>query len=243
MDPQQREEGFIVSCSTPFADGDQHAVTDFVLSLLPRHTFVIGCNPCSGVSGCPLSFQSRRMSVHRFPPGYGCPDLGRDLLISVQYSRPVHHFGEVVDIITVEQIGNISGSQCGARRLMRSGRNTGGSAEIEFERNLISVVDHEVDPLQTADISNFMGIRDSGYRAVPDGSPGKLRRNEHGTLNMNVRVDKTGNDKLSGNIIRFMDGVDPSIPDVDGSVVDASVDRIKYRSSDLFHMRCIVFVS
>src|SRR5690625_7894664 len=81
-----------------------------------------------------------------------------------------------------------------------------------------------------------MRIRDSGYRAVPDGSPGKLRRNEHGTLDMNMRVDKSGYYKLPGNIISFMNGVDPSIPDLDGSIVDASVDDIKYRSSDLFHI-------
>ena len=72
---------------------------------------------------------------------------------------------------------------------------------------------------------------------MPDGSPGKLRGNEHRALYMDMGVDKAGEDKLPGDVIGLGYGVDPAVPDRDGPVKDASVDDIKDGSSDFLHRR------
>ena len=69
---------------------------------------------------------------------------------------------------------------------------------MEFKRNFFSVFDHKPDALNTEYVSNFMRIRNGGDGSVDYGHTGEFGRNEHGTFDVDVRIDESWHQEMTG---------------------------------------------
>src|SRR5213595_1204038 len=104
--------------------------------------------------------------------------------ILIQYSREIHHFAEITDIISFKQPANILAIECSSRSFEIGCRNTTWCPEVEVERNLPAIFDHEIYTFHSTDIGNFMRITYRSDCSVSNRQPCKLRRDKHGTFNM-----------------------------------------------------------
>jgi hypothetical protein len=130
------------------------------------------------------------MAIYRFAK---CM-RGRDFFItsaSLQHTGKVHHFAQVFDLFSFQQFFYGIAVQAGAGCFKNSGGYTARGAEIEFERNLPAIFDHEVNTFQSAYIRYLMRIAYSTYAAMHYRQPGKFTGDEHAAFNMHMAVYKT----------------------------------------------------
>ena len=155
---------------------------------------MVAVDPGAQVGSQGRAFQPRRMALKEqvlvqaaaqlFPhPGFISADPVK-----------IHHFPQTQNVRMLQQKTDILGRQhrpSGFQRRIRG--NTGGRQDKMPQRHGGSVLCHVQNTLCSQDICNFMGV--CHYRSRSPGKNGlrKMGRCQHGTLHMDMGVDKSRN--------------------------------------------------
>src|SRR2546425_8100743 len=97
------QQGIQVPCSRAFTDHEPHAQANTLARLRKRGTFVIGHHARRSIGTEVALAQPWSMSIDNqamFVRGY---DLCQYLLIAMQHTRHIHHFGEAEDTFVFKQ--------------------------------------------------------------------------------------------------------------------------------------------
>ena len=141
--------------------------------------------------------QAGRVSIDRLAEFFRGGNHRHQRRIPREHAGKIHHLAEVFDFFASQQPRHRAGIKCGAGRFESRRRNAGRRAKIELERRARTVANHVVHASDTQDVGDFMRIGDRRHGAMNHGPPRKLRRRQHRTLDMDMRIDQTGCDEVA----------------------------------------------
>jgi len=76
------------------------------------------------------------------------------------------------------------------------GRDAGGEHEVKIERQALACREDISDPFFPEDVRDLVRVGHDRRGAVEEGGPGEFSRREHGTFEVYVAVDESGQDQL-----------------------------------------------
>ncbi len=216
----QRNQRVEVFRGRPFANQDLHPGGELFPRFLDRKALVIGFDTRTRICVHAIAAQTRRVSVHRLASIFRGLNFRHEPRVAVNHARIVHHLTEIRHVVSRKQPVHRLGVEFGPCRFEGRRRNARRSAKCERKRHRLPVRDHVLHPGPPEYVGDLVGIADRCHRSVHHRRPGKLRRRQHRTLDMNVRVDESRQQKRRRHVIhRLIDRLDftnPPIFDVNG---------------------------
>ena len=84
--------------------------------------------------------------------------------------------------------------------VQRRGGNAGGQHEPHVHRQALRGLKHIRNTVGPHDVGNLMGVHDDSGRAMGQHGPGELAGGDHGALQVDVGVNKSGQDDPAGHV-------------------------------------------
>ena len=154
-------------------------------------------------------------------------DLAHHLWITMDHTRKIHHLREVKKRGIKTEFLNGVGTQYRTSRFKVRRRNTGGNAEVDFQRCLCREALHESHSFNTQNVGDLVWVRDGRRRAVPHRDAGKFGWGEHRAFDMHVGIDKAWTEKACfRDRLILDDGLDLAIPDFDGAGKNPLIENV-----------------
>lgn len=222
----QTDQRIEVARGRAFPDEYPLAQRQLFLGLLKRSALVVGRDAGGNVRLQRRPGETRGVAVDDATVEAE-RDLRQDSRVGVDHAREVHHLGEGDDvwcqIRIVEQLTQIVCDEFRAGGLEGCRRHARRDGPQRVERDASGIVHEPADTLRTEHIGDLVRVEDRAGRPVRRGESDKLRRGEHGGLDVHVGVEEPGNqpaigtiDGLTGlNRSGFVDASDPPPFDTD----------------------------
>ncbi len=178
---------------------DLHPQGQLFVALCEADRFVIGADPRPDVGRKIRAAQAGGVAVDPFAHCGRSLYLGHDLRVVEDDAGEVHHLGEKVDIVALQQLCDIGSRQHGPGVFKGGGWDAGGRTKIKLQRRLPAACDHKVDSRHPDNIGDLVGIGHHGHGSVGDGLGGEGCRGQHRAFNVDMGIDQTRQDKGAGN--------------------------------------------
>ncbi len=105
----------------------------------------------------------------------------------------IHQFRDTDDTFHIEDLCDVLCKKVSAATFKSGDRgDTGRREDILAQRGQRRIIEHKLHALMTHDISNFMRVRADGRGAPRDNGLAQMQGNHHGTFDMHVAVNKSG---------------------------------------------------
>ena len=151
---------------------------------------MVRANACRRIGVQLLAAQKRRMAVQqpaRFP---AVQNFFKNILFAPGGAVKIHQLRQTQNLMVVIVGCQRPGVQHRAGFVQRRGGHAGGQHKEYRQRQIPGRLQHELQPLGSRHIGDFMGVGDDGGGAVGQYRLGKGRWAEHGAFDMNVPVNQ-----------------------------------------------------
>ena len=173
-----------------FADENFLTEREFLPRLVDLETFVVGFDSGRDIGLQFLAPQSGRMAVNALPVTFRDGQFFHHQRITMDHAGEVHHFGEIDERFVAAEFLDLRRSERGSGRLEVGRGHARGNAEMNLHRRLLRQFLHVAHAFEAEDVRDFMRIRNRARRAMDDRDAGKLRRREHGTLDVDMGINE-----------------------------------------------------
>ena len=198
-----RQQCLEILGSRALPEHDANPGTQPVQCLLLGNALTVRGNPCCGISHQLAAGEPGRMSVHMHACTPCHAQLFHDTAVLCQHSRRIHHLRQPQHPGVLQKRFQIICQKLCPCIFKLRGRHAGRQHDIHIQRNLLSCIQHKLNPLRTADIGNLMRIRNDRSHAAGQCRLGKLIRRKHGALDMHMGINQPRNDIPSAHIYFF----------------------------------------
>ena len=132
--------------------------------------------------------------------GLGRYDFFHRLVVARDDAHEVHHLRQALDPGMVIEAVDGPVVQHRAGFVQRRGRDAGGQHEPHIHRQLLRGLEHVLNAVGAHDVGNLMGVGDDGGGAVGQDRFHELPGRDQGAFQVDVGVQKAGEDDLACHI-------------------------------------------
>ena len=197
---QQGEQRIQVPGGGALPDHDELAPFQLGDGIVQVMALMVGVDAGGDVGVEVVAHQIGGVAVDFLMMGLGRHDLLHTLLVSGNGAYKVHHLRQALDPGMVIEGVNCPVVQHGTGLVQRGGRHTGGQHEPHIHRQTLGGLEHVLNAVGAHDVGDLVGVRHHGGGAVGQHGPDKLLGGHQGALQMDMGIQKTGKDDLSGHI-------------------------------------------
>ena len=195
---EEGHQGVQVPGGGALPDHDILAPLQLGQSILQVVALVVGVDAGGDVGVEVVALEVRGVAVDLLVVGLGRHDLFHRLLVAVDGAHKVHHLRQALDPGMVIEAVDGPVVQNGAGFVQRRGRDAGGQHEPHVHRQVFRGLEHVLDAVGAHDVGDLVGVRHHGGGAVGQDGLHKLRGADQGAFQVDVGVQKAGEDDFAG---------------------------------------------
>ncbi len=204
---EQGGQGFQIPCGGTVPDHDELSPFQLGNGVLKVVALMVGVDPCGDVGVQVVPLQIRRVTVNFLMMGLGRDDFLNRLVVAGDNAHKVHHFRQPLDPgMVIERIDRPV-IQRGSGLVQRRGGHAGGQHKPHVHRKPFRGLEHEFNAVGAHHVGDLMGVGDNGSGSVGQDRPGKLTGRHQRAFQMNMGVQKAGQDNLAAAVVLGLPGV------------------------------------
>ena len=204
---QQGGKGVQVPGGSALPDHDKLPPLQLGDGVVQVVALVVGIDAGGDVGVQVVAHQIRRVAVDLLVVGLGGHDLLHRLVVPGDDAYEIHHLRQSLDPgVVIEGVdGPVVQGRAGL--VQGRGRHTGGQHKPHVHRQALRGLEHVLDAVGTHDVCDLMGVGDDGGGAVGQHGLHELLGRDQGALQMDVGIQKAGQDDFTRAVLLYRAGV------------------------------------